>query len=255
MRDHVRVHDPTTTRSQVDIRDSWYHQKPYKWIWAITWGHVGIWGSCYKGRIYRAERLALPQVPWWHLGWPAAGGQVCGPTVGSVLMPMAHNTIENHDDVRGLGHHLGPSWCLSITLPLEPYQSEWPSLPPSSRVTTKPEPCWFQGPCHHQGQAYLSGLCCHLEPWCYLSQGCCWEPRPTLPMPSCPKLWHKSNLLHIPASPLFCSLWAATHLRMALHLQNPYFIIYLYAYYIHMSVLWIYFLYNMISIEYISNIF
>lgn len=41
--------------------------------------------------------------------------------------------------VSGLGCHLWPCWCPRVVLPLKPWKSGWPKLPPRAKVLTNPK--------------------------------------------------------------------------------------------------------------------
>lgn len=53
-------------------------------------------------------------------------------------MSAAPETIEDHDDGRGLGCHLEPRWYPKAMLLQGPHQSQWPALPPGTMVTSRP---------------------------------------------------------------------------------------------------------------------
>ena len=105
-------------------------------------------------------------------------------------MLVAPDTIKGYANAKGLGLHLGPCWCLRVTLPIESYQSEWCVLPPGAMVLSisgllpramsgsvapsKPgSELMSVAPDTIEGLADIRGLDCHLGP--------CWGLRGTLP--------------------------------------------------------------------------
>lgn len=80
--------------------------------------------------------------------------------LGSVMVSMAHITIESHVDTRGLSHHLKPWWSQKAMLSLWPYQSEWPPLLPRAVMMSGPEL-----------QSKAMTVSC---PWSYWNWGMCW---------------------------------------------------------------------------------
>lgn len=74
-----------------------------------------------------------PVLQFWAMSW-----SIALPQSGSGLISMASDTIKGHSDAGGLGHHLRLCRCLRVMPPLEPCQSEGPSLPPWAKVTSEP---------------------------------------------------------------------------------------------------------------------
>lgn len=138
-------------------------------IWTVTWGQGWSEGHATVGT---AQIWVASIATTYHgdikpmLQLRAISRSVTLLQPGSVLMSITHDAIKGYANARDLGCYLGH---VSVQVPHFHWSlADWSSLPPEAKVTSKPRPCWCCRAMLPPGHTSLSGMCCHLGPWCLL---------------------------------------------------------------------------------------